>query len=120
MRRVLYRADRLSRPKTGLRTKPISPRDGWCDAPRHPLYNRQVRLPIRASAERLMRADPLYDIIVILGYNDAPVIDGLGSAIFMHIAKPNFAPTAGCVALRRSDLLHILRIWRPGSRLIIG
>lgn len=120
LRRVLYRADRLPPPQTQLKIRPIGPRDGWCDAPGHPAYNRQVRLPIGASAERLARADPVYDIIVVLGYNDAPVIDGAGSAIFMHVAKPNFAPTAGCVALRRDDLLHVLKICGPASRLVIG
>jgi len=106
-------------PDTALEVNPIGPRDGWCDAPGHPEYNRQVQLPIHASAERLRRANPVYDIIVVLGHNDAPVIDGMGSAIFMHIAKPNLAPTAGCVALRRNDLLAILRMCGPGSSLIV-
>jgi len=119
LRRVLYRADRMPCPDTALEVNPIGPRDGWCDAPGHPEYNCQVQLPINASAERLRRADPVYDIIVVLGHNDAPVIDGAGSAIFIHIAKPNFAPTAGCVALRRADLLAVLRICGPGSSILI-
>lgn len=120
LRRVLYRADRLPPPRTGLKIRPIGPRDGWCDAPGHAFYNQQVRLPISASAERLARADPLYDLVVVLGYNDAPVVDGLGSAIFLHVAKANFAPTAGCVALRRKDLLWVLSMCGPGSHLRIG
>ncbi len=120
LRRVLYRADRIAAPITALELNPIGPGDGWCDAPGHPDYNHQVRFPFHASAERLRRADPVYDIIVVLGYNDDPVMDGAGSAIFMHIAKPNFAPTAGCVALRREDLLHVLRQCGPGSSLIIA
>lgn len=119
LRRILYRADRMSCPDTALEVNPIGPRDGWCDAPGHPEYNYQIQLPINASAERLRRADPVYDIIVVLGHNDAPVIDGMGSAIFMHIAKPNLAPTAGCVALRRNDLLAILRACGPGSSLVV-
>ena len=120
LRRVLYRADRLPAPETALELNPIGPRDGWCDAPGHADYNCQVQLPLNASAERLRRADPLYDIVVVLGYNDAPVINGMGSAIFMHVATPGFAPTAGCVALRREDLLTVLRMCGPGSRLRIG
>ncbi len=120
LRCVLYRADRVPCPDTGLEVNPIGPRDGWCDAPGHPDYNCPVQLPIHASAERLRRADPVYDIIVVLGHNDAPVIDGMGSAIFMHIAKPNFAPTAGCVALRRNDLLAILKMCGPGSSLNVS
>lgn len=119
LRRVLYRADRIPRPDTALEVTPIGPRDGWCDAPGHRGYNCQVRLPIGASAERLCRADPVYDIIVVLGYNDAPVIGGRGSAIFMHIAKSNFAPTAGCIALRCKDLLTILRLCGSVSSLIV-
>ena len=119
LRRVLYRAGRLPRPFTRLTVTPIGPRDGWCDAPGRPDNNCQVRLPIGARAERLARADPVYDIIVVLGYNDEPVIDAMGSAIFMHIAKPNFAPTAGCIALRRKDLQAILRICGPGSSLSV-
>jgi L,D-peptidoglycan transpeptidase YkuD (ErfK/YbiS/YcfS/YnhG family) len=119
LRRILYRADRIPYPDTALEVTPIGPRDGWCDAPGHPEYNCQVRLPINASAERLRRADPVYDIIVVLGHNDAPIIDGMGSAIFMHIANPNFAPTAGCVALRRKDLLAVLHHCGPDSRLVV-
>ncbi len=119
LRRVLYRADRIPYPDTALEVTPIGPRDGWCDTPGHPDYNCQIQLPIDASAERLSRADPVYDIIVVLGHNDAPVIDGMGSAIFIHIAKPNFAPTAGCVALRRKDLLTILQLCGPGSSLVV-
>jgi len=120
LRRVLYRADRMAAPATALPLDRIGPGDGWCDAPGHPEYNRQVRFPFDASAERLRRADPVYDIIVVLGHNDDPVIDGAGSAIFMHIAKPSFAPTAGCVALRRNDLLYVLRKCGPGSTMIIA
>ena len=119
LRRVLYRAGRIARPGTVLPATPIGPRDGWCDAPDHPAYNRQIRFPFPASAERLNRADPLYDIIVVLGHNDAPVVRGAGSAIFLHIARPDFAPTAGCIALRREDLLEVLRLCHPGSRLRI-
>lgn len=120
LRRVLYRADRGMRPETRLSVAPIGPRDGWCDAPGDPAYNRQVRLPIAASAEHLRRADPVYDIIVTLGYNDAPVVDGTGSAIFMHIARANFSPTAGCVALRREDLQYVLKLCGPGSTIRIS
>lgn len=120
LRRVLYRAARIARPMTRLPVMPIGPRDGWCDAPDHAAYNRQIRFPFPASAERLNRADPLYDLIVVLGHNDAPVARGAGSAIFMHTAKPNFAPTAGCVALRREDLLEVLRLCHPGGKLIIS
>jgi len=108
LRRVLYRPDRVAPPRTALPIAPLSPGDGWCDDPAHPLYNRQVRLPHEASHEELWRSDRVYDLIVILGHNDAPVVRGLGSAVFLHVAQPDYAPTAGCVAVAEGDLLAIL------------
>ena len=109
LRRVLYRPDRLAPPRTALPIAPLNPWDGWCDDPGHPLlYNRPLRLPHEARHEELWRADRVYDLIVILGHNDAPVVPGLGSAVFLHVAQPDYAPTAGCVAVAASDLLTIL------------
>ena len=82
--------------------------DGWCDDPVDRNYNRRVRHPYPASAERLWRSDHLYDLVVVLGYNDRPRVAGRGSAIFMHVAGPGFAPTEGCVALRLPDLKRLL------------
>jgi L,D-peptidoglycan transpeptidase YkuD (ErfK/YbiS/YcfS/YnhG family) len=107
-RRALYRADRLARPRTVLDIRAIEADDGWCDDPASPDYNRPVRLPSAARHERLMRQDGLYDLIVVLGHNDDPVVAGRGSAIFLHVAAPGFAPTEGCVALARDDLLFVL------------
>jgi L,D-peptidoglycan transpeptidase YkuD (ErfK/YbiS/YcfS/YnhG family) len=87
---------------------PIAPDDGWCDDPARAEYNRPVRLPIAASAEALWRDDNVYDIIGVLGWNDSPPIAGRGSAIFLHIARPDYTPTEGCVALSASDLRHVL------------
>jgi L,D-peptidoglycan transpeptidase YkuD (ErfK/YbiS/YcfS/YnhG family) len=119
MRFVLYRPDREAAPRTGLRVQPIAPEDGWCDAPADPAYNRMVRLPYPASAETMWRADGLYDLVVPLGYNDEPVVKGRGSAIFLHLAAANFAPTAGCVALAHADMLAVLRDADSRSRVII-
>jgi len=119
MRRLLYRADRIERPPTSLPVAVIAPDDGWCDAPQDANYNRQVRLPYPASAEALRRADGVYDLIVTLGYNDAPVVPGAGSAIFLHVARPDFAATEGCVALARGDLLTVLREADGGSHVIV-
>ena len=95
-------------PRTALPFAPLGPRDGWCDDPGHSLYNRPLRLPHEARHEELWRADRVYDLIVILGHNDAPVVPGLGSAVFLHVAQPDYAPTAGCVAVAAGDLLTIL------------
>ena len=108
LRRVLYRADRMAPPRTALPVTPLGPRDGWCDDSAHPLYNRPLRLPHEARHEALWRSDRLYDLIVVLGHNDAPVVPSLGSAVFLHVARPDYAPTAGCVAVSPPDLLTIL------------
>jgi L,D-peptidoglycan transpeptidase YkuD (ErfK/YbiS/YcfS/YnhG family) len=119
MRRVLYRADRLARPQTALLVSAIAQGDGWCDAPGDARYNRPVRLPYPASAETLWREDGVYDLIVPLGYNDVPAVSGAGSAIFLHVARPDFAPTEGCVALALADLLMVLREADADSHVIV-
>lgn len=115
LRCVLYRADRIARPQTALPLARISPGDGWCDAQHDRNYNRPVNLPYPGSHERLWRTDHLYDLIVVLGYNDLPRRSGCGSAIFMHVARPNFEPTEGCIALCRTDLVRLLCLCKPGS-----
>jgi L,D-peptidoglycan transpeptidase YkuD (ErfK/YbiS/YcfS/YnhG family) len=119
LRRLLYRPDRLGTPKTGLPVAALTPTDGWCDASGDPAYNQPVTLPYPASAEPLWREDGVYDIIVALGYNDAPVVPGRGSAIFLHIARPDYSPTEGCVALAQADLLAILETATPRDALRI-
>lgn len=113
--RVLYRPDRVPRPRTGLPVRPITPADGWCDAPGDRNYNRPVRLPYPASAERLWRDDRLYDLVVVLDHNQRPRVQGAGSAIFMHVARPGLQPTEGCIALERTHLLRLLARLSPGA-----
>jgi L,D-peptidoglycan transpeptidase YkuD (ErfK/YbiS/YcfS/YnhG family) len=108
LRECWYRADRLQKPKTGLKTRMISKQDGWCDDPESPDYNKHVTLPYSFSHEELWRQDSRYDLIVPLGYNDSPVLPGKGSAIFLHIAAADYAGTEGCVALTQEDLLEVL------------
>jgi L,D-peptidoglycan transpeptidase YkuD (ErfK/YbiS/YcfS/YnhG family) len=115
VRRLLYRPDRGGRPSTALPSRAIGPDDGWCDAPADPAYNRPVVLPYPASCERMWRDDPLYDLVCILAHNDDPPMPGLGSAIFLHVAKPDYAPTEGCVALARPDLEAVLAMAGPGA-----
>jgi L,D-peptidoglycan transpeptidase YkuD (ErfK/YbiS/YcfS/YnhG family) len=108
LRRLLYRADRVARPRAAVPIEPIAPEDGWCDDPLDPAYNRQVRLPYAASCEELWRRDGIYDLLGVLGWNDSPPERGRGSAIFLHVARPDFAPTEGCVAVALGDLRVLL------------
>ncbi len=115
IRRVLFRPDRITALETRIDAVPLDPSDGWCDAPQDPAYNRPVRLPYPASAENLWREDEVYDLIVVLGHNDDPPVPGMGSAIFLHLARPDGTPTEGCVALTRPDLLRLLAQATPGA-----
>ena len=116
IRQVLYRTDKLAAPPVSVfPTAAIAPDDGWCDAPDHPAYNRPVKLPFAASHEEMWRKDDLYDIVVVLGQNDDPVIPGAGSAIFLHVASQNYGSTAGCATLTRDDLLEFLAAAQPDT-----
>lgn len=120
LRRVLYRADRGAAPDSGLEAAAIGVRDGWCNDPAHADYNRPVILPHPASAEALWRADGLYDLVVVLGHNDDPVVAGAGSAIFLHLARPGWEPTEGCVAMAGADLRRILESCTTKTCLRVG
>jgi L,D-peptidoglycan transpeptidase YkuD (ErfK/YbiS/YcfS/YnhG family) len=103
-----FRPDRVLRNAWVSPMRPVRPSDGWCDDPRSALYNRLVMLPCRASHEKLWRADRVYDLAIILDYNIHPRRKNRGSAIFLHCARPDFAPTSGCIALRLEDLRRLL------------
>jgi len=119
VREIFYRADRIAAPRTSLPLRRIAPDDGWCDAPSDPNYNRLVKLPYPASAEHMWREDHLYDLVAVLGYNDDPVVAGKGSAIFLHLAKPDYSPTQGCVVLATGDLLEAIEQLQPGDQVVI-
>ena len=117
---VFYRADRIEAPVSQLPVIPLAPNHAWVDDPADANYNRPVALPYPASAEPMWREDELYDALVVIGYNMDPVMSGAGSAIFLHIATPDFAPTAGCIAVAKEVLLGLLPVLGPGSTITIG
>jgi L,D-peptidoglycan transpeptidase YkuD (ErfK/YbiS/YcfS/YnhG family) len=108
LRRVLFRADRGPRPQATVPVSLLAPNDGWCDDPSDAAYNRMVRLPHPARHEALWRDDGVYDVIGVLGWNDDPPVKNRGSAIFLHLARPDYTPTEGCIALARPDLMAVL------------
>lgn len=111
-----YRPDRfLVRPRSALPLRPLRTRDGWGDEPSDPGYNRPVRRPYPASHEAMWRDDGLYDIVLVLDWNLAPKARHRGSAIFFHLSRPDFTPTAGCLAVTRGDMLKILARLAPGA-----
>ena len=120
LRGIMVRRDRIDLPQTTLGVSNISINDGWCDDPASVDYNRRIVLPHPARHERLWREDGLYDVVVEVGYNDDPVVTGKGSAIFMHVARPGYGPTEGCVALALNDLLELLKACDNETRLVIS
>lgn len=114
---ALYRADHGRRPTTALSLRRIVRQDGWCDAAGDRNYNRPVRLPYPAGHERLWRDDALYDVVVVLDWNYSHRRPGRGSAIFLHVARADYAPTEGCVAVSRQDMARLLPRLRPDMAL---
>ena len=112
---VYYRPDKGLPPATNLPLEPLTPMSGWCDDPRHRLYNRPVRLPFASSHEKMWREDRLYDIVVVLDCNMYPAVKGRGSAIFFHIARADYRPTEGCVAVAPEHMRLLLAGTRAGA-----
>jgi L,D-peptidoglycan transpeptidase YkuD (ErfK/YbiS/YcfS/YnhG family) len=119
LRRVLYRADRLKPPRSLLPTRPIRPHDAWCEAVGDRNYNRLVRAAEGSACDRLRRADHLYDVVVELSHNERPRIQGLGSAVFLHLRRADGGATAGCIAVAARDMRAILAHCGPRTRLIV-
>jgi len=118
--RMWWRADRHPRPPTLLPSRRIRRNDGWCEDPADRHYNQPVTVPPGSKADRLARADTLYDFIIELDHNTRPRVVGRGSAVFIHAARPGFAPTAGCIALELSDLRRLLARLGPRSTIMIN
>tara|TARA_B110001454_G_scaffold214121_1_gene233417 strand:- start:3437 stop:3931 length:495 start_codon:yes stop_codon:yes gene_type:complete len=116
---ILYRYDKISNVQCLIKTDVIKKNDGWCDEVSHFNYNQMIKFPFKDSAEKLYREDDLYNIVCILNYNRNPIIPGAGSAIFLHIAKEDFSPTEGCVALKEKDLLFILNHINNNEEIVI-
>lgn len=117
--RLWWRADRHIRPRTGLPIRNIRPEDGWSEDPRSRHYNKPVRLSDDSTADRLTRADHLYDFIVEIDQNTRPAIPGRGSAVFLHLARRGFGPTAGCIAMTKGSMLRLLARLTPRTRIRI-
>jgi L,D-peptidoglycan transpeptidase YkuD (ErfK/YbiS/YcfS/YnhG family) len=119
-RQLWWRADRHPRPRTFLPVRAIRPDDAWCEDPLSRHYNQPVRLDRDQAGDRLKRDDHLYDFIVEIDHNTAPRIAGRGSAVFLHLARPDFSPTAGCVSMTKSAMLRLLERLGPQTRIVIG
>ncbi len=109
IRKIFYRKDKIPELETQIECVPISQDDAWCDDSLLPEYNSFVKLPFNGSYENLWRDDDLYDVIVVIGYNDEPAITDKGSAIFIHIMKEDMEYTRGCLAIKKEDMMFLVK-----------
>ena len=117
--KIYYRADKIQNLKTNLKKIKIKKNMAWCDDPKSNFYNQLINLPTKFGHEKLYRKDNLYDLIIILNYNMHPIIKNKGSAIFIHVAKKNYAPTQGCIALSKIHLKKLLKNIKTNEKIKI-
>jgi len=116
--KVYYRSDRIIKPKTKLQTIKITKKMGWCDDPYNKNYNKEIILNKEIKGEKLFRESEIYDILIVIKYNIKKIQRFKGSAIFIHLTK-NYIPTKGCIALKKNDMLILLKLIKPGDKISI-
>ena len=115
---VYYRKDRLSKPLTKLRKIQIKKKLGWCDDIRSKLYNKPIKINKIINHEKLFRKDENYDLLIPILYNTNKPIKNKGSAIFLHLTK-NYKKTLGCVAIKKKDMLILLKLINKKTKINI-
>ena len=116
---LYFRKNRVDKPITSLKTKIIKPNMGWCDDPKHKLYNKEIKIKKTIHCEKLFRKDHKYDYLLVINYNKNKIIPNKGSAIFIHLTQ-NYSPTSGCIALKKKDFLILLRLINRKTKIKIG
>ncbi len=118
--KIYYRKDRLKKLSSKFKLTKITKNMGWCDDPKSKKYNQLIKLPTQYSHEILYRRENIYDLILVLNYNIKPTFKNKGSAIFIHVAKKNYKKTAGCIALKKSDLVILVKEIKKNTKVIIN
>jgi L,D-peptidoglycan transpeptidase YkuD (ErfK/YbiS/YcfS/YnhG family) len=118
--KIYYRPDRIKKINSPLKKIKIKKNMGWCDDVNSKFYNKQIKINKKINYEKLYRKDNIYDIIVVLNYNLKPIIKGKGSAIFLHVAKKNYNKTKGCIALKKNELLNLVKKIKKNTQIKIG
>ena len=108
--KIYYRSDRVKKISSKFRLIKITKKMGWCDDPNSKKYNQIINIPYNFGYEKLYRKDNVYDLIIVLNYNMNPITKNKGSAIFIHVAKKKFKKTAGCVALKKRELIKLISV----------
>ena len=118
--KIYYRADKIKKIMSPIKTIPIKKNMGWCDDPKSNFYNQEISLPNKFGYEKLYRNDNLYDLIFVLNYNINPIIKNKGSAIFIHIAKKNYKKTSGCIALKKKHMIKLISLIQKNTKIQIN
>ena len=118
--KIYYREDRIKKISSKFKLIKITKKMGWCDDPKSKKYNQLIKLPTKYSHEILYRRDNIYDLILVLNYNMKPTFKNKGSAIFIHITKKNYKETEGCVALKKSDLIYLVKEIQKNTKVNIN
>ena len=117
---LLYRKDRVPNIKSFLKKLIIKKNMGWCDDPKSNFYNKLIKFPFKYSAEKLYKKENIYDVILVINYNINPIVKNKGSAIFLHLARKNYKPTRGCIAISKKDMYLLLGLINKNSKIIIS
>ena len=117
--KIYYRDDRIKKISSKFKLIKITKKMGWCDDPKSEKYNQLIKLPNKYSHEKLYKKNNTYDLLLVLDYNMKPIVKNKGSAIFIHVAKRNYKPTAGCIALKKKDLLKLTKIIKLSTKILI-
>jgi len=118
--KIYYRKDRLKKLTSKFKLTGISKNMGWCDDIKSRKYNQLIKLPTKYSHEILYRRDNIYDLILVLNYNMKPIIKNKGSAIFIHVSKKNYKKTAGCITLKKTDLICLIKEIKKNTKIFIN
>ncbi len=118
---IYYRADRVQKPLSKLRSIPIKKNMGWCDDTNSKFYNKQIKIKKnhKISYEKLYRKDNKYDLFILIKYNYKKPIKFRGSAIFLHLTK-NFKPTKGCISMYKKDFLILAKLINKKTKIKIN
>ena len=117
---IYYRKDRIKKIASKFKLIEVTKKMGWCNDPKSKNYNQLINLPNKCSYEKLFRKDNIYDLILVLNFNMKPIVKNKGSAIFIHIANKNYKKTAGCVGLKKTHLMHLIKKINKKTKILIN
>jgi L,D-peptidoglycan transpeptidase YkuD (ErfK/YbiS/YcfS/YnhG family) len=116
--KLYYRSDRMKKPETKILIRAITKKMGWCDDITSKFYNKEIKVNNNIRHEKLFKKNNSYDCFIVINYNTKKIKPRIGSAIFLHLTK-TYKKTAGCIAVKKKDLLIILKLIKKNSKIKI-